>query len=430
MRPSQGGVWGAWDTVTSFTGHVETAGLVEFATRTYDPASRVWVQEDSYTGTVARASSLNRYAYVEGSPASHTDVLGAYRAASAMAAQQLSAVDYAAFIVRLRIFSAIGVHNEQVERARKLAAIDAQFEEDQRQIAEDGKFFSVSNMRDMSSVGLHGLVNFGGGFVNGASGLVNGLTGAVNWGNNTCASVHLCVDIPDIAAIPAIPIWGDYDTYKYSSWIGSGTFQAVAVVGSGGIGAGGLSADAGTAALNASGFNLARTGVSKITSLFNMGKTGTETVTTIVAESTGVAARADNLAEVVTAKPMLQIEAPPVRLQIEAPPAAKSALDVSRLMGEPGDIVVIGRIPDTKVAAEWPGHVVLNDPGWDMVMNDAFIARTIEEGRTAYLASPIEGNLIQTSGELAGEPTVLARELQQLADAGYTRAGDYLVPPA
>ncbi len=45
----------AWDTVTSFTGHVETAGLVEFATRTYDPATRVWVQEDSFTGTVTRA---------------------------------------------------------------------------------------------------------------------------------------------------------------------------------------------------------------------------------------------------------------------------------------------------------------------------------------------------------------------------------------
>ncbi len=91
-----------WDTVTSFTGHVETAGLVEFATRTYDPATRVWVQEDSFTGTVTRASSLNRYAYVEGSPVSHTDVLGAYRAASAMAAQQLSAVDYAAFMADLK----------------------------------------------------------------------------------------------------------------------------------------------------------------------------------------------------------------------------------------------------------------------------------------------------------------------------------------
>ncbi len=95
-----------WDTVTSFTGRVETAGLVEFATRTYDPASRVWVQDDSFTGTIARASSLNRYAYVEGSPVSHTDVLGAYRAAAAMAAQQLSAADYAAFMADLKLWAA------------------------------------------------------------------------------------------------------------------------------------------------------------------------------------------------------------------------------------------------------------------------------------------------------------------------------------
>jgi RHS repeat-associated protein len=98
-----------WDTVTSFTGHVETAGLVEFATRTYDPTSRVWVQEDSFTGTITRASSLNRYAYVEGSPASHTDVLGPFRAAAAMAAQKLSAADYAAFIADLKLWAATPV---------------------------------------------------------------------------------------------------------------------------------------------------------------------------------------------------------------------------------------------------------------------------------------------------------------------------------
>jgi len=101
-----------WDTVTSFTGHVETAGLTEFATRTYDPATRVWVQEDSYSGTVTRASSLNRYAYVEGSPASHTDVLGAFRAASAMAAQKLTAAEYAEFIQWFAILSVIGRYNE------------------------------------------------------------------------------------------------------------------------------------------------------------------------------------------------------------------------------------------------------------------------------------------------------------------------------
>ena len=34
----------AWTLVTSFTGQPGTDGLVEFATRTYDPVSRVWLQ--------------------------------------------------------------------------------------------------------------------------------------------------------------------------------------------------------------------------------------------------------------------------------------------------------------------------------------------------------------------------------------------------
>ena len=103
-----------WSTVTGFTGRTETAGLVEFASRIYDPADRVWVQEDAFAGSVTRASSMNRYAYVEGSPISHVDVLGAYRAAAAMAQQQLSAADFAVFKWWLALLSVIGVHNEQV----------------------------------------------------------------------------------------------------------------------------------------------------------------------------------------------------------------------------------------------------------------------------------------------------------------------------
>ena|GEM_PF-5385421 len=151
----------AWDTVTSFTGHVETAGLVEFATRSYDPASRVWVQEDSFTGTITRGSSLNRYAYVEGSPASHTDVLGAYRAASAMAAQKLSAVDYAQFIVRLKIFSAIGVYNERVERNRKLAAIGAQWASEQDQFRKDQQGLYMYNGLRFAGGAVVGVGQFG-----------------------------------------------------------------------------------------------------------------------------------------------------------------------------------------------------------------------------------------------------------------------------
>ena len=173
----------------------------------------------------------------------------------------------------------------KVEIARRTAMVNASFEADAK--ANDKGYWG--GFVDTLSIAGHGLVNFGGGAVNGASSLVNGITGAVNWANNACASVSLCVDIPDIAAIPTVPIWGDYDLYRWSSYAGSATFQAVVVVGSGGIGAGGLSADAGTAVLNATGINLARAGFAKAGSLLNLGKTGTEAVTTIAAESTATA---------------------------------------------------------------------------------------------------------------------------------------------
>ncbi len=83
------------DTLTGFTGKIETAGLVEFASRTFDPASRVWVQDDRYRGTTTRASSMNRYAYVEGAPESFVDVLGFYRARAAVRAQKVAALQAA-----------------------------------------------------------------------------------------------------------------------------------------------------------------------------------------------------------------------------------------------------------------------------------------------------------------------------------------------
>ena len=68
--------------------------------------------------------------------------------------------------------------------------------------------------------------------------------------------------------------------------------------------------------------------------------------------------------------------------------------------------------------------VVLNTPNWSLELNDAFIRGAIDQGRRIYLASPTKGNLIR----FAGQPTVYARELQMLRDAGYTRSGDYMVP--
>lgn len=68
---------------------------MEFASRTFDPSSRVWLQDDRFRGTTIRASSLNRYAYVEGAPESFVDVLGFFRAAAALRAQQLAALNAA-----------------------------------------------------------------------------------------------------------------------------------------------------------------------------------------------------------------------------------------------------------------------------------------------------------------------------------------------
>lgn len=102
--------------------------------------------------------------------------------------------------------------------------------------------------------------------------------------------------------------------------------------------------------------------------------------------------------------------------------------EVQQLMGNPGDTVVLGRLDDTAVAREWPEHVVLNTPNWTMEVNDEFINQTIAYQRPVYLASPFEGNMVQTTGRYAGEPTVYARELDMLRNAGYVFDGDYMVP--
>jgi RHS repeat-associated protein len=107
-----------------------------------------------------------------------------------------------------------------------------------------------------------------------------------------------------------------------------------------------------------------------------------------------------------------------------------SVADKARgLLGSPDDVVVLGRLDDTAVAKGWEGHVVLDTPDWSMDLNDAFIREGISQERTFYLASPTKGNLIQTSGRYAGQPTVFARELQMLREAGYTRVGSYMRPP-
>lgn len=101
--------------------------------------------------------------------------------------------------------------------------------------------------------------------------------------------------------------------------------------------------------------------------------------------------------------------------------------------GEAGEIwhpedgtPVIGRLPDTDVAKPWPGHSVLDLKDWSIEKNDRWIQSIIDQRGTVYTGSPEAGN---TWDMVYNRPTVYGRELDMLQKAGYTKVGDYLVPP-
>lgn len=110
-------------------------------------------------------------------------------------------------------------------------------------------------------------------------------------------------------------------------------------------------------------------------------------------------------------------------------PLIDEATRARSLLGNPGDAVVLGRQADTAVAKGWENHVMLDTDDWTLGLNDEFVRGAIDYQRPIYLASPIGGNMIQTAGSHAGEPTIYNRELTMLREAGYHREGDYMVAP-
>lgn len=87
---------------------------------------------------------------------------------------------------------------------------------------------------------------------------------------------------------------------------------------------------------------------------------------------------------------------------------------------------VIGRLDDTLIGGAWSHNAKLTTGSWTLAKNDAWIQTIIDQRGTVYVTSPTAGNYWLTSRR---EPTVFAREIQQLLQSGYKWKGDYLVPP-
>jgi hypothetical protein len=93
--------------------------------------------------------------------------------------------------------------------------IDYNSERSQARIREEGGFGW-----DNIAAGGQGLVNYAGGFVNGAISLANTvLDKGINLANPLCLVLNTnCIELPDI---PAASILGDYDSQRWSSYLGS-----------------------------------------------------------------------------------------------------------------------------------------------------------------------------------------------------------------
>jgi len=205
-------------------------GLTYLGARYYDPLTSRFISPDPLMNPM-NPKTLDAFMYANNNPVSFSDPTGLtpYYQGNTKVLDEYYA-DGSYLKTRLSMtptndVTSAWIRKDAAEKKKvrddKLAAIAAQEEADKKWIAEQGKF----SWGDAVNVGFHGAVNFGGGFVNGVTGAVNGVTGLVG-----------------IPKIGAIPIWGDYDTYKYSSWAGGACGVAATMIVPGGAGAGALKA--------------------------------------------------------------------------------------------------------------------------------------------------------------------------------------------
>jgi len=100
------------------------------------------------------------------------------------------------------------------------------------------------------------------------------------------------------------------------------------------------------------------------------------------------------------------------------------------LAGPTSTIWSLGRLADTEVASDYLKYSRLSLPGWlwRPWVNDLWLKWAISRGATFYLASEITKQTLDASDK-PWLITVFARELTMLDAAGYTKIGQFLVPP-
>jgi RHS repeat-associated protein len=91
------------------------------------------------------------------------------------------------------------------------------------------------------------------------------------------------------------------------------------------------------------------------------------------------------------------------------------------------DIYVIGRKFDADIAKDWPGYKVLDETDWSIQLNDEYVQMIINKRAKVYLGSPTTPENLWDFE--ANVQRIFGREIQQLEAAGYTRVGNYMLPP-
>jgi len=95
------------------------------------------------------------------------------------------------------------------------------------------------------------------------------------------------------------------------------------------------------------------------------------------------------------------------------------------------EVKVIGKLSHTKRYKGKTGYDVLNDPNWNLEINDAWVQSGIDNKQTFLVVSKrTKKNLIVQKGVRKGGSTVFARELNMLNNAGYIEKGNFLMHPS